>query len=183
MRNVLATLAGVTLASLVYGIAVENPAVSYYVPVTLVLVGAIALIHRAARFSMGTLWALAAIAVGNMAGGLLLVDGAPLYELPLVGELRYDKFYHAAATGVGAWASFEALARWTERRRPALILAAVMMASGAGAFVEIVEFIGTLLREETYVGGYVNNMEDLIANTVGAVLAAPAAYRWQRPPR
>ncbi len=178
MRRVILSLSAATTGFLIYGLAVGNASVNYYVPVTVVMTGVIWLIHRSAHFSMATLWALAAIAVGNMAGGLLLIDGAPLYELALVGGLRFDKLYHAVATGVGAWASYEAITRWSGQRRPALILAAVMMASGAGAFVEIVEFVGTLLREKTYVGGYVNNMEDLVANTIGAVIASFAAYRW-----
>lgn len=168
-----------TVAFLVYGIAVDSPAVWYYVPITVVLVGALAVIHRSARFSSATLWALAVIAIGNLAGGVLLVDGAPLYEMDVIGAIRYDKFYHALATAVGAWASLEALERWGGRRRPALLFAAVMMASGAGAFVEIVEYVGTLIRESTIVGDYSNNMQDLIANTVGACAGATAGWWWR----
>ncbi len=55
-----------------------------------------------------------------------------------------------------------------------------MMASGAGALVEIVEYVGTLLLENSTVGGYSNNMQDLVANSIGALIGAFAAFRWQR---
>ncbi len=82
MRNVLIAVFATTAGFLIYGLVVDGTAVTYYVPITVVLVGAIALIHRSARFSVGTLWALAAIAIGNLAGGVLLIDGRPLYEVP-----------------------------------------------------------------------------------------------------
>lgn len=181
MQRVLLTVLAATLGFLVYGLAIDSPFVNYYVPVTLALIGAIALIHRSVGFATATLWALAGIAIGNLAGGVILINGVPLYEAELIGAWKYDKFYHAAATAVGAWASYEALRRWSNSRRPALIFGAIMMASGAGALVEIVEYIGTLVRDNTNVGDYDNNMQDLIANTVGAVGAAFAAHRWQRP--
>lgn len=176
----LSVLGVTTAAFLVYGVVVDSPSVSYYVPITVVLVGVIWLIHRSAQFSLVTLWALAAAAIGNLAGGVLLIDGNPLYELAIVGPIKYDKIYHAVATGIGAWASYEAILRWANDRRAALLFVAVMMASGAGAFVEIVEYIGTLIRENTVVGGYSNNMQDLVANTLGAVVGATIAFRSRR---
>ena len=43
---------------------------------------------------------------------------------------------------------------------------------GLGALNELVEFIATLLIPETNVGGYLNTGWDLVANFVGATLAA-----------
>jgi hypothetical protein len=167
------------LGFLFYGIVADSPFVNYYIPITVVLVGVIWLIHRSAGFSDFTLWALALIAVGNLVGGVLLVDGDPFYEFELLGDIKYDKVYHALATGVGAWASYEAIRNWVGEHRPALFLVAVMMASGAGAFVEITEYVGTLINENNVVGGYTNNMQDLVANTAGAVLGAIGFY-WLR---
>ena len=176
VRGVLAFLATAIVAFLVYGIIADSPFVNYYIPITIVLVGIIWLIHRSAHFSDATLWALALIAVGNLVGGVLLVDGQPFYEFALMGDIKYDKVYHAVATGVGAWASYEAIHNWVGDHRPSLFLVAVMMASGAGAFVEIVEYTGTLINEDNVVGGYSNNMQDLIANTAGALVGAAAFY-------
>lgn len=172
-------MAVVIVGFLTYGIAADSAFVNYYIPITIALVGVIWLIHRSARFSDPTLWALALIAVGNLVGGVLLVEGQPFYEYELIGDIKYDKVYHAIATGVGAWASYEAIRNWVGEHRPALFLVAVMMASGAGAFVEITEYVGTLINENNVVGGYTNNMQDLVANTAGAVVGA-AGFYWAR---
>jgi hypothetical protein len=177
MRAVLAILATAVTGFLVYGIAVDSGSVTYYVPITVVLVGVFALLHRTVQFRTATLWALAAIAIGNMAGGVLLIDDRPLYEFALVGSLRYDKVFHAIATGVGAWAALEALEHWSNARRAGLVLAAFLMASGGGALVETVEYIGSLILENSSIGDYDNNMLDLVANTLGAFVGAVAAYR------
>ncbi len=183
MPRVLAALAAATFGFLVYGIAVGSSSVAYYVPVTILLVVLMSALHLSARFSVALMWGLAAVAIGNMAGGVILVDGSPLYELAVVGPVQYDKLFHAFATGVGAWAALEALRHWGIPRRPALVFAAVMVASGGGALVEIVEYFGSLLIENDSVGGYTNNMQDLIANTLGAVAGATLAYRLTGPRR
>lgn len=176
-RRILVLLAAVTVSFLIYGIAAGAVAVAYYVPITIVLVAIFWRIHLAVGFSSGLLWGLALVAAGNLAGGVLLVDGAPLYQLEVLGPIQYDKLFHAAATGVGAWAAYEALVRWGVPHRPLLVFAAVMLAIGGGALVEIVEYFGSLLIENNSVGDYANNMQDLIANTVGASVAATWAYR------
>jgi hypothetical protein len=43
---------------------------------------------------------------------------------------------------------------------------------GLGALNELVEFAATLLIPETNVGGYMNTGWDLVANLVGAMIAA-----------
>ena len=177
MRRALWTISLATAFFLVYGLAVGSSFVNYYVPLTIVLVGAIALIHRSAQFTDATLLALALIAIGNLAGGVLLIDGSPLYELQLIGELKYDKVFHATASGVGGWAAYEAMTRWAGRQTGSVLFAAVMIAIGAGALVEVVEYVGTLIRESTNVGDYANNMQDLIANTIGAIVGAWLAAR------
>ena len=45
--------------------------------------------------------------------------------------------------------------------------------------VEVVEYFGSLLIENDSGGGYTNNMQDLIANTLGAAVGASWAFRAQ----
>lgn len=176
LRHVLAGLTAGTIGFLIYGIAAGSTSVTYYIPITVFLSGVIALIHRSVDFSTAVLWSLAGVAIGNIAGGVLLIDGAPLYELPMLGSIRYDKVFHMVATGVVAWASLEAIARWGLRRTLVLAFGAAMMAIGAGALVEVFEYFGSQIIENNSVGGYSNNMQDLIANTVGAIAGAVLAY-------
>ena len=177
MFRALVMISVATLGFLVYGLAVNSDFVMYYVPITIVLTGVVGLIHRSAQFSDSTLIALALAAIGNMAGGIILIGGSPLYSASVVGDVRYDKVYHAVATGVAAWAAFEAVQRWGMRRTGVAAFVAIMMAAGAGAFVEIIEYIGTLIFDNTSVGDYGNNMLDLIANTGGAAVAVLIAAR------
>jgi hypothetical protein len=53
-----------------------------------------------------------------------------------------------------------------------MLVLCVAVASGFGALNEVVEFAATLLVPETNVGGYVDTRWDLVANLVGAVIAA-----------
>lgn len=171
------TLIAFTTAFGIYGLAVDSPFVNYYIPITIVVAGIVALIHRAARFSSPVLWGLIVVAFGNLAGGVLLVGGQPLYVLNLVGDIRYDKPFHAFATGVAAWACFEALTRWSGRSGGAIAFSAVMMAAGLASLVEIVEYIGSLIFQTTNVGDYGNNMLDLVANLIGAGTAVAICLR------
>lgn len=160
----------------VYGLAVDSPFVSYYIPITIVVAGIVALIHRAAHFSPAVLWGLMIVAAGNLAGGVLLVGGQPLYVMKLVGDIRYDKPFHAFATGVAAWACLEALTRWSGRSGGAIAFSAVMMAAGVASLVEIVEYLGSLIFQTTNVGDYGNNMLDLVANLLGAIVAVTIGH-------
>lgn len=78
MRPVLIALTEATAASLVYGTLVESPSVTYYIAVAAFLVGAVGHIHCSVHSADVTLWALALAAIGNLAGGVLLVGGPPL---------------------------------------------------------------------------------------------------------
>ncbi len=180
MSRVLIALVAAMVGFLIYGIAADSSSVIYYIPITVIFTGVIALIHRSVGFPTAVLWGLAGAAIGNMAGGVLLVSGATLYELPVLGSIRYDKVFHAVAAGLVAWASLEALASWGLRRTFALGFGAAMMAFGGGALVEVVEYFGSLIIEDPSVGGYTNNAQDLIANTVGAVVGTTLAYRFHR---
>lgn len=175
---VIGVLAGLVGGSIIYGLAVDSPFTWIYVIITVVLGLAVYLIHRAVGFPTRVLWGLTAAAAGNLAGGIWLVDGQPLYVYPLVGTLQYDKPFHFAATAVAAWAAYEVLApRLTSASALGLSFVAAMVAVGAGALVEVVEYAGTLILENANVGDYGNNMADLVANLAGAILAVIVAGR------
>jgi hypothetical protein len=179
MKAVLAAIMASIAALFIYGRVVDSPATTTYVFITLVLVGVLWWIHRTAVFPMPVLWGLAAVGVGNMLGGVLLINGNTLYLTPVIGPLRYDKIFHAVACGVAAWASWHALGRWTggSMRPGPRRFVAVLMAAGAGAVVEMVEFTGVNVFPETNVGDYGNNMLDLVANLTGAVVIASVLGR------
>ncbi|HEY5652062.1 MAG TPA: hypothetical protein VIW46_11485 [Acidimicrobiia bacterium] len=182
MRRAIVLLGLAVVAFAIYGIAVDSPFVYYYVPITVVLAGLVGWIHHTARFSDATLMALTVAAIGNLAGGVVLWGDGTLYGAAVLGDIRYDKVFHALATGVAAWAAYEAVRRWGITGTGTAVFVSIMVAAGAGAFVEIIEYIGSVLFENTSVGDYGNNMLDLIANTVGSIGGVGLATRFVEEP-
>lgn len=168
MKQHLLVVLTAVAAFVVYGLSVDSKWIWVYAPISLMFTGLVMLFHRRAGFSKGLLLALALVIVGNLAGGVLEVNGEILYLKQVFGDLQYDKVFHATATGAASWASWQLLGGWGLQR--GRFFAALMMGAGGGALVEIFEFVGTKLLD-TNVGGYDNNMQDLIANTSGSLVA------------
>lgn len=173
MARLVGALSTAIIGFTAYGLAVDSPFVWIYIPITIVLAVAVFFIHRSVQLSVLSLWWLVAVAVGNLAGGIYLIDGQPLYVKHLVGDIRYDKPFHTVATAIAAWAAYEVVAKWAVGRasRPAIAVAAVLIAAGLGALVEIVEFVGSIVIENANVGDYGDTMLDLVVNTAGAAVA------------
>lgn len=106
----------------------QNVEFAFYIIVMLVLVGAVAAIHRRVHFSIGLLWCLSLWGAMHMAGGLLPVPEAwPIngenrvvyswWVVPFTtGEdgrvatgLKYDHLTHAFGFAVTAWACWQGL--------------------------------------------------------------------------
>ncbi len=173
MVPVLVFTASYTVALLVYGISVDSPLTFLYTGINLVLLVLFALIHRWARFPTWVLWGISLVGLGNMLGGVILVDGQPLYVAEFIGPIRYDKFFHAAAGFVMFFVAWAAVTRWAGEgaHHGGLVLTAWLVTLGGGAVVEIAEFIGsTVGGGRVNVGDYGNNALDLVANTIGATL-------------
>jgi hypothetical protein len=153
-----------------YGVVIESPLAYLYTGITVLLFVVFGLIHRWARFPLEMLWALSLVGLGNMIGGVLLVDGQPLYAAGAWGPLPFDKAYHAAAAAVFlpvAWAAMKRFAGH-EGHRPGLLMLTFLVVMGGGAVVEIAELIGASISDVS-VGDYGNNALDLVANAVGAL--------------
>lgn len=132
--------------------------------------------------------------VMHFAGAFVTIDAGRLYDAHLLG-IRYDKYVHV----MNAFAVAYLMARLFEIQgipftplHAILLLLAVL---GLGAITEMVEYVVVLTVDTKGVGGYDNNMQDLIANFCGsltyvaargarAVGAARTARRkYQRPAR
>jgi uncharacterized membrane protein YjdF len=159
----------------------------FYIVVMALLIALVWLVHRRVRLSTGALWCLSFWGLAHMAGGLVPVPESwpisgevrVLYSLWLApGHLKYDHVAHAYGFGVTTWVCWQALQAavetWAGRLRPSFGLMVLCAAAGLGfgALNEVVEFAATLLVPETNVGGYLNTGWDLVANSVGATVAA-----------
>ncbi|MGH9279500.1 MAG: hypothetical protein ACRD12_15535 [Acidimicrobiales bacterium] len=114
---------------------------------------------------------LAGLALGHLAGGLVTVGDAVLYNLhPGLPVFQYDHVVHAGASGVAAVVVWGYLAPRLDSI-VAVIIVSFLGALGVGAINELIEFLATLAHRGGNVGGYFNTGWDLVSNTIGAVLA------------
>jgi hypothetical protein len=182
------------LAAAAAAMLARNSEFVFYIVVMLVLATAIFLVHRAVGLSAGLLWCLTAWGFLHMAGGLVpLPESWPangpirvLYSWWIIPDtLKYDQVIHSYGFGITTWLCWQALSVGVQRGCgkppfPSLGILTLCAAAGMGfgALNEVVEFIATLSMTETNVGGYVNTGWDLVANLVGASIAA-FLIRWR----
>lgn len=104
--------------------------------------------------------------LAHFAGGFVPINGGRLYDAILF-DIRFDKFVHFINAFTGAVLInhiFNKLGVQIPKFR-GLVL--ILVVSGLGAVVEIIEYLVMLTVPNSGVGGYDNNMMDLIANFFG----------------
>jgi len=180
MRSVLIFTITYTVVLFVYGQVVESPLTNLYTGINTALFMLFALLHRWARWPAYALWAVSLVGLGNMAGGVLLVDGVPLYTAALIGDLRYDKIFHVLAAAALTIVAWEAMKRWAGDgyHRGGLLLYTWLVVMGGGAVVEIAELIGSTMSNVS-VGDYGNNALDLVANALGATVGIALVWWYE----
>ena len=157
------------------GVAQGTSQVVFYAPFMAAAAVVVAFLYGRTRLSALVLWGLAAWGLGHMIGGLVEVGRGSLYELDLgAGELRFDKLVHFVGFGFGTLAAYEVLRARVGPAAPArsLAIAAWFVGVGLGGLNETFEFLITRLPTESNVGGFSNTGWDLVANALGAALAA-----------
>lgn len=132
-----------------------------------------------------TLVGLSLWAAGHMAGGTIDIGAGRTFYNGVIAGIHVDNIVHFIGFGTGAlaWSEASAVLReppWHGRLRPGPVALAVwLVGMGIGALNEVVEFGLTLVLDETNVGGYANTGRDLVANLLGAAVAATIAARRQ----
>lgn len=157
----------------VYGFGRHEPSTVEYVLSVTLLAGGFAIFRR--RPLPGWLAvALAVLSLGHLAGGLVTVGDDVLYNAhPHLHLFQYDHIFHASASGFAAMVLWRFLSTQTDSRAGAAGVS-ILGSIGVGATNELIEFLVTLAHRGEHVGGYRNTGWDLLANTVGAVVATAA---------
>ena len=171
MKSVLWFTAAYTVGLFAYGVAVDSPLAYVYTGINVLVIAVFLAIDRWAEFEVWVWWGISLVGLGNMLGGVVLVDGEPLYLAVVVGDIRYDKVFHALAGMVFFFVAWEAMKKFAGENphRGGLLMFTFLVVMGGGAVVEIAELIGSTVFG-TNVGDYGNNALDLVANAVGALI-------------
>lgn len=152
-----------------------------YIGVVIFFSVVILLTNKKVNYPNIVLWGLTVWGMLHMAGGGVLLhnEGMRLYELILIPLsesyeiFKYDQFVHIIGFGVSTLLMFSLLkSRLKEMKGFSLWLVIVMAGLGVGAINEIIEFGVTVIVPETGVGGYNNTSLDLVADLIGAIIAA-----------
>jgi uncharacterized membrane protein YjdF len=105
----------------------------------------------------------------HFAGGLVQLHGTRLYNNYFFG-LRYDKYVHFCNALFGAFIVKDFFDRRKMKLYSFTSLVVVLIVLGFGSVIEIVEYVVTKSVPHNGVGGYDNNMQDLIANLAGGLV-------------
>ena len=160
----------------------------FYLGVMIVMITGAMFIHHRVRFPISLLWCLSIWGLLHMIGGMVPVPDAwqttgqinVLYSLWLIPPyLRYDQLTHAYGFGVTTWLCWVCLSyivRSYAKTELAPTFGALTLCvcsgNGLGALNEVIEFMATLLFEETNVGDYTNMSWDLVFNLIGSIIVA-----------
>lgn len=122
---------------------------------------------RRAALPLTTLGAMQLGILSAFAGGVVHIHGVRLYDTTLLG-LPFDKWVHGlnAVAGMAFTQALLQPARGVVPRG----LAVLLIVQGCGAIVEVIEYVCQTLIPNTGVGGYDNNMLDLVANLAGGLM-------------
>jgi hypothetical protein len=185
MRSVIVFTIVYTTTLFAYGAYVDSALTNVYTGVNVGLFVLFGVLHIWARWPVHALWAVSLVGLGNMMGGVFLVEGNALYMAEVIGPLRYDKIFHALAGGAMVIIAWEAMKRWSGgiEHFGGQLLLTWLVVMGGGAVVEIAELIGSTMSGVS-VGDYANNALDLVANATGATVGV-ALVLWfeKRVPR
>lgn len=167
-----------------YGIATDAAGVYAYLVWMVFAFGLMMYVDGLVPFSTHVLVLLCAVGFCHMAGANLEVSGAILYRQVWLGFVRYDHLVHVVGLGAAGLAVWEATRRMLAADRG--MRGAVVVILGAntvGALIEIGEYLATMTFSEIRVDAYTNNMQDLIANLLGSLVAAWWVMRRTGPAR
>ncbi len=106
--------------------------------------------------------------VMHFCGAFILIDGGRLYDALVLG-IHYDKYVHFINSFSAAllFSYLFQIQRIPLTRVNSVFLMLVVL--GLGAAVEIVEYVVALTVPNNGVGGYDNNMQDLMADLLGSL--------------
>lgn len=124
-------------------------------------------------------WLLALIQLGlllHWLGAFVSIGGGRLYDLALVGGIRYDKLVHFTNGGIALVGVLRVTPLSRARLSPGLLaVAGVAAVLGLASLIELMEYavMSTIPEAATRVGGPSDSPYDLLAGLSGCLCALP----------
>lgn len=152
-----------------------------YIGVIFVVIAFVNASNKWANYSNALSWVLSIWGWMHLAGKAIYIGGVRLYDIVLIPiyrpleVFRYDQLVHSVgmiAATIGLYYIYKAILK-PELSSNWRMLVLLLIASGLGIGVsnEVVEFVLSLIIDNTGVGGYVNNSVDQLANLLGIMIA------------
>jgi hypothetical protein len=147
----------------------------YYTAVMSILLIILIIYHEKMPLSVGIAAGLTIIAALHIFGGNIYINGTRLYDVWIFQGFKYDNLVHLIGGYVAALFSYSFIYQHlNEKARDHKVLLAIIilsMASGIGAFNEVIELVAVInFNAGAQVGDYMNNAFDLVYNLLGATL-------------
>ncbi len=150
----------------------------YYTLVMSLLVFLVVLYHKKLHLTTAIIFGLTIVGAMHIFGGNVYILGTRLYEFWLIpGVFKYDNLVHLIGTFVAAFIAYSLLFPHLDKKlkhsKFLLSLVLILIASGIGAFNEVLELFAVVFLGATkQVGDYLNNAFDLLFNLIGAAIAS-----------
>lgn len=158
----------------------------FYVGVLIVALSVVLYIHVRYSLPLWMAWLVSILGALHLAGGSLKVHGDLLYNFVIVSIpnaagltiWKFDQLVHPYGAAAIALITYALLVRtsWSATKKIVLLVVAFMVANGAGALNEVIEFGTKMSVPHTDVGGYYNTALDLCFNMLGAAIGSVIAF-------
>ena len=142
-----------------------------------VLIFVIVLYHKKMHLTLWVISGLAVLALLHILGGNVHIMGTRLYDFWLIDNFfKYDNFVHLFGGFIAAFVAYSFLKPHLDgnfkHNKILLSVLLVLVALGLGAIIEMQELIAAVyFGAAEQVGGYINNILDLVFNMFGAICA------------
>ena len=131
--------------------------------------------HKKLHLSLGIFLMVLSLIILHMIAGFVRISGTRLYDLTFT-LFRVDNLMHSYGAVIFALVAYSYIRPYLDReaKHDSLALASIiiLLTMGFGAINEVLEFTAVMLFDSLGVGGYNNNMLDLIYNFVGGMAGA-----------
>lgn len=149
----------------------------FYSTIILVVLFFVVKYRHKFNMSTGAIVAILVFLVLHILGGNVYIGGVRLYDYWIISSwLKYDNFLHFVGGFLASIISYNLIMPTISERKFKdkifIGLTVVLVASGLGAFNELIELVAVVFfNAAERVGDYMNNAIDLLFNFIGSVFS------------